>query len=119
MLKKLLLPSAVIYTILLTVVSLITLRDIPSIGTDFDDKLYHVLAYVILTVIWFLAIDQPSNTKTTWKIIMFCILFGIIIEAIQGKVNVNRAGDFLDVGANVIGVFLGAIYCFNIARRLS
>ena len=119
MLRKYALPLALTYTVFLTVVSLITLKRIPRIGIGFDDKLYHVLAYIVLTVLWYFAAKEPKTRKTIIIIGVSCIVFGIVIEAVQGKVNVNRVADLLDVVANVIGVSIGLLYCFYKARRIS
>ena len=107
--RKVYLVLAVLYTLALTVASLITLKGMPELGTDMDDKLYHVLAYMILFIIWCFALSKPIGRKRLIALALYCIAFGIIIEAIQGKVNVNRMADILDVVANIIGVLVGFI----------
>lgn len=109
MLDKLALPLAIAYTILITVLSLITVKDLPDLGTDMDDKILHVGAYFVLIIMWYFGLKQPRDMKSLLKIAVSCVLFGIVIEVIQGKVNINRAADFLDAVANFIGVILGFI----------
>ena len=119
MLKKLALPSAIAYTILLTILSLIKVKDMPEFGTSFDDKLYHILAYVVLTLVWYFVIyDKKTNRKITYLAIA-TIAFGIIIEALQGKLTTHRVGDVLDVVANVIGVLLALTFIFLKKKRIS
>lgn len=117
MLDKLALPLAIAYTIFITVLSLITVKDLPDLGTDMDDKILHVGAYFVLIVIWYFGLKQPKKIETLLKIAVLCILFGIIIEVIQGKVNINRAADFLDAVANFIGVILGFFGLLWLRRR--
>ena len=117
--KRFILILAVLYTIILTVASLITLHGIPKLGTDIDDKLYHVMAYLILFIIWYLTLKQPVSGKQMLYLALSCIAFGIIIEAIQGKVNVNRIGDILDIIANIAGVLIGVVISQKWMHRLS
>ena len=84
-----------------------------------DDKLYHVLAYLVLLVLWYLTLEKPISKRQVTYLALCCIAFGIIIEAVQGKVNVNRMGDILDIVANIIGVLIGVIISQMWIRRLS
>ena len=118
-LKKLALPSAILYTILLTILSLIKVRNIPEFGTNYDDKLYHIIAYVVLTLVWYFAIHYENFNKKIVYLVISCIAFGIIIEALQGKLTTHRVGDILDVVANVIGVLLALTYIILRKKRLS
>ena len=119
MLKRFVLPIAVVYTVFLTVISFISIGDIPNLGTDYDDKIYHIIAYIALTVLWFMTFKAPVIKIKIMYLGLFCVIFGIIIEAIQGKVNVNRVGDLLDVVANIIGVLIGLVYCLKTYKKLS
>jgi len=118
-LKKVALPLAIGYTVLLTILSLISVKGIPEFGTDYDDKLYHILAYFVLTMIWYFAVGQRSNRKQIITLALACIAFGIIIEAVQGKLTVHRVGDLLDVVANLIGVLIAMIYIIKREKKLS
>ncbi|NND53099.1 MAG: VanZ family protein [Flavobacteriaceae bacterium] len=119
MLNKLKLPIAIGYTIILTILSLMTVHNIPSFGTDYDDKFYHILAYFLLTLIWYVAVEQTVTKKGIWQLAFYCCVFGIILEALQGKLTVDRVGDLLDIVANIIGVILAAILVLRRRKRLS
>lgn len=84
----------------------------PEFGTSYDDKLYHILAYIVLTLVWYFAINYKEFNRKTLYLIFSCIAFGIVIEALQGKLTTHRVGDILDVVANVIGVLLALTYIF-------
>lgn len=119
MLNKIKIAIAIGYTILLTILSLISVHNIPGFGTDYDDKLYHILAYFLLTAIWYFAIGGEINKKQIWQLALYCTAFGIILEAIQGKLTVNRMGDLLDIIANIIGVVIATILIIRRQRKLS
>jgi len=112
--KKLLLPIAIIYTIWLTIVSLIDLSGVPSLGSSFDDKIYHLSAYLILAFLW-VTYFKPSKKRHIVLIIFICmILFGVVLELIQHRLNPKRTYDTLDLIANCLGVILGTLIALRI-----
>lgn len=117
--EKLALPAAVVYTLALIVLSLITIDELPDIGTDYDDKIFHVIAYFILPILWYFGLKRPEQISKILKIGLLCAIFGIIIEALQGTVNSNRAGDMIDAVANFIGILLASILLIKLRKRLS
>ena len=48
---------------------------------------------------------------------LFLFLYGIIIEVLQSKITLNRVGEYQDILANVLGIFLGALI-FRYIRKL-
>jgi hypothetical protein len=118
-LKKNALLFAVLYTIGLTIISLISVSGMPSFGTDYDDKFFHILAYFILMMLWYFAAGKNKTNKRIYYISLGCIAFGIIIEAVQGKITLNRVWDFFDIVANIIGILVATLYIFQRKRMLS
>ena len=113
--KKLLFLVAIIYTIWLTIVSLININNVPSLGSSFDDKIYHLVAYFALAILW-VTYFKPSQKKHIRLIIFSClILFGVVLELIQHQLNPNRTYDSYDLIANCFGVMFGTL----IALRLN
>lgn len=112
--KKLLLLVAIVYTIALVIASLVNLSGMPSLGSSFDDKIYHCVAYIGLSMLW-ITYYKPSNKKHI-KFLVFSavVLFGVILELIQHQLNPNRTYDNYDLLANCIGVVIGTL----IASRL-
>jgi|TARA_B110000967_G_scaffold208409_1_gene260495 glycopeptide antibiotics resistance protein len=88
---------------------------IPSIGIEIAniDKGYHSLAYFMLAITWLLAFYKKQKK---YVIVISCIIFGIIIEVLQYTLTTYRTGDYLDVFANSLGVFL-ALVVFNLFFR--
>ena len=65
-----------------------------------NDKVIHLLAFVLLT----LPLSLRPWVKG-WKLGFGCLAFGAAIEIIQPFVN--RSGEWLDLGADAVGIVLG------------
>ena len=91
------------YTLVITVLSLVQLRDIPKLNTGFDDKIVHFLIYAIFCLMWFLSFYSFKIKRSLFAASAFSILFGLIIELIQSQATVYRTGEVLDFFANTIG----------------
>ncbi len=112
MLKTYALLIAVLYSIALTTVSLIQIKGIPDVGISFGDKIFHFLAYSVLIYAWFNTLFFKFKFKKTSAILyaaIFSIVFGIIIEVLQGSVTSYRSSDLYDAIANTLGVLLTAL----------
>ncbi|WP_400075036.1 VanZ family protein [Winogradskyella sp. R77965] len=118
MVKKLFLIVALVYTIWLTVISLVDLKNVPSLGSSFDDKIYHFIAYFGLGYLW--VTYFKSNPKKYIIFIVFTgtIVFGVILELLQHRLNPNRTYDNYDLMANCFGVIIGTLIAsrFNIIK---
>lgn len=115
--KKLALVLLIGYIGLLTFLSLINIVKINSLGSSFDDKIHHFIAYFGLTVLLYLYIEKTTLKYKMLYIILIPILYGIIIEVLQGMLANLRKADFYDVIANTIGVFL-AIIAITLRKKL-
>lgn len=112
---------AVLYTLLISVLSLIQLGKI-SIG-DFNptDKMMHLGAYFILAFVWFFYYlfkkqDNSIKLKMFFYISLVIVLFGILIEVLQGAVTEYRDPDWADILANSIGVLLALGMCLGFLK---
>ena len=113
--KKLLehniLSLAVLATIIIAVLSLTAIPNI-NFGLEIksSDKILHVLAYFTLSTVWFLALQKKmSNLYSRFLLIFSLVIYGIILEVLQGGITNYRTGDFYDVIANTIGVLLAVL----------
>jgi len=108
--KKVLSVSvSVLYTVVLTSVCLMKLNKMPDVGVSFGDKIFHLLAYVLLTFLWaktFFYILKDKKEIVLPYVALFCVVFGIIIEVLQGTITDYRSSDVYDVMANTAGVLL-------------
>tara|TARA_R110000850_G_scaffold199977_1_gene326136 strand:- start:27173 stop:27586 length:414 start_codon:yes stop_codon:yes gene_type:complete len=113
LIKSLLAPKflfvlALTYTIAITVGSLMRSEEIPKIGFEISDKVIHFIAYGFLLVFWFLfALTTFRNTRYIKNLLtaaLFSLVYGIIIEVLQGVMVLSRQADFQDVIANFAGI---------------
>ncbi len=109
MIKKLLLLVAIIYTLTLITASLVSLSGVPSLGSSYDDKIFHFLAYVVLAFLWVTYFKTVKKKNGRVVVFFFLILFGVVLELIQHQVNPKRTYDIYDLIANCIGVSLGTL----------
>jgi VanZ family protein len=73
--------------------------------THISDKVEHVACYAVLSI-WFAGIYP----RTRYAAIAVALLtMGIGVEWAQGAMRAGRESDFLDVVANVTGIFAGLI----------
>jgi VanZ family protein len=102
----------ILYSIALTIVCLIDLNGVIEVKISFGDKIFHSLAYVVLTVLWYYTFfyNLKSNKgKALIYAVVISIIFGIVIEVLQGTVTAYRSSDIIDVFANSFGAILAAV----------
>ena len=101
---------AVFITISILFGSLVKSEFIVVESISVSDKTYHLIAYFLLMLSWLYAFfKKKSFTQYVKYIIIGCIIFGIIIEILQGVTTTYRTSSFLDVVANTFGVVLASI----------
>lgn len=69
------------------------------------DKLEHLLAYAVLTV-WFAGLLERAHYG--WIALALGVL-GLLIEVLQGLMDVGRHADTWDLAANLLGIGLGLV----------
>ncbi len=111
MLKNFVFLASLAYTLTLTAACLIKINTLPT-QVKYGDKIFHCLAYFILALLWYLSCVYKFNfskKRALYYVAIGSIVFGIIIEALQGGLTVYRSADVYDIIANTIGVFLMVI----------
>lgn len=106
---------AVAWTVLITVLSLISFERTPSfmLQLPFKDKIVHFIFYFVFVVLWCFGLHKTDKIK----ILLIAIVYGIIIEILQYVLTENRTADFYDVLANSLGAFL-AFFVFPIIKKI-
>jgi VanZ family protein len=88
------------------------LNKMPDVGVSFGDKIFHLLAYLLLTFLWvntfFLLVKTKKDIVLPY-IALFCVVFGIVIEVLQATITAYRSADVFDVVANTAGVLLAVL----------
>ncbi len=85
------------------IVCLVPGQDLPSTGIS--DKWEHTIAYTVL-ILWFAGIYRRSRYV---RIAAAFVAMGIVIELLQGAMNLGRQCDYRDVIANSSGVVVGML----------
>lgn len=118
---RILLIIAVLYTLLITSLSLMQLGKISLGSFNPTDKMMHLGAYFGLAILWFLyyifkSQEELINKKGFFNISILIILFGILIEVLQGALTEYRDPDWADILANSIGVLLALGTCLGLLK---
>ena len=109
---------AIIFTILVALVSLVSLKDVNLIKTHNSDKYGHFLAYFILSLSWLNVINKrPHKIIINYIIIITLISYGIILEVLQDILTTYRQADLYDIIANSAGVIF-AVILFNKMKKI-
>ena len=105
---------AIFFTISITIGSLVKSDVIAIEIVSISDKTIHFIAYFLLMLSWlYVFFKKKSFSKNVKFIFIGCIVFGIIIEILQGVTTTYRTLSFLDVAANTLGVlFASTVFHF-------
>jgi VanZ family protein len=87
-----------------TVVCLVPGHDLPA-SFELNDKVSHIIGHGALAM-YFAGLVPRRNW---WKIFLYLMIFGAVIEVAQYFMHVGRNGDPRDLLANAIGVSLGLL----------
>ena len=116
--SQLLLPAAILCTVSILVLSISDISSLPKLQISYEDKLYHFVAYFVLNSIWLIALLKKNGyqLKNILLIPFSIVVFGIIIEIIQGSLTDSRAFDVFDILANSIAVVV-SFFCFMLVKK--
>lgn len=116
--KKLFLLAAIIYTIALASILLAPNDGLPYFGTSFEDKIYHLLAYGLLCFLWTKVFLYYGIKKGIVIALVLSILYGTIIEVLQGYLTDTRRSSLGDSIANGVGAIIVSLI-LTIKQRTS
>ncbi|TXD82445.1 VanZ family protein [Subsaximicrobium wynnwilliamsii] len=108
-LKKWALPLLVLYAFALTAGSLVNTGGMPDLGSSFDDKIYHAVAYSIFTILIYNVLKLKNFESRIFIAVVAVLVYGIIIEVLQYLLTTYRTLDGYDILANSIGAILGML----------
>ena len=101
---------AIIWTVLITVASLVSSSAIPKGYLLWNDKIIHFLFYLVFVVLWsFANVKSYLKMKYDLLIVVFAIFYGIIIEVLQSVLTKTREADLFDAFANSLGAIVGFV----------
>ncbi|WP_291116125.1 VanZ family protein [Flavobacterium sp. UBA6135] len=109
----------ILWIIAITLLSLVETDKLPSFEVKNSDKFGHFVFYFLLTFFLFLALPK-QRLSLRFKLLFsfsFSVIYGIIIEVLQGVVTAKRQPEILDVFANTLGSLLAVlVICFLLPR---
>ena len=89
--------------------SLKKIDNIP-IHLSHSDKIYHAIAYFLLGLTWLLSFPKSLlNRNLKYAIVISCIIYGIVVEVLQGTLTTYRTASLLDIIANTVGVIIAML----------
>ncbi|WP_344927128.1 VanZ family protein [Aquimarina addita] len=120
---KYLLPVALLYTGLITWLSLGKIIIPGNIAVQGSDKIGHLLAYFVFTIIWFLFFFYSERQKrrffeSLWISSLAGFLYGILMEFCQAIFTDYRSPDWYDFIANTSGIILSVCVLSVLQKKL-
>ena len=105
---------AIVWTLIITFLSLVSLENGPKLPFSFADKIIHGIIYFTFAISWFIAFTKGKTTPFLSKnavliSVLFAITYGVIIEFMQETLVENRQGDWQDALANAAGAIVAGI----------
>jgi VanZ family protein len=116
-LKNLLLSLAVAFTVFLSIINFVNLKEVPKVGLGFEDKLYHVGAYMVFSFLWAYWTLMRFSTPLLKTVFLLCLAYGVLMESLQQMINPSRTFDLGDLLSNCIGVVIGMVIAAQLSKR--
>ena len=106
------LTVAIVWAIFIAVLHAIPGSDLPNFNLSnlFQiDKLVHAIVFAIGIYLFAIALVVQQNKNFLSYLIVSFVVYGLILEVLQGTIFVERSTDLLDWLADTIGVFIGVL----------
>lgn len=106
------LTAAIVWAIFIAVLHAIPGSDLPNFNLSnlFQiDKLVHAIVFAIGIYLFAIALVAQQNKNFLSYLIVSFVVYGLILEVLQGTIFVERSTDLLDWLADTIGVFIGVL----------
>lgn len=114
---------AIFYNIVITTLFFIPTSGLPSVGGAGMDKVAHVLFFFFLTMLWQLVIFKRRGDKLTIRssilLLGLILIYGTLIEILQGQLTASRTADFFDVVADLVGAGIGVLVFHKVKHLFS
>jgi VanZ family protein len=108
--KRWALALLMVYAIVLLLLSLASLGKLPSLGTSFDDKIGHLGAYFIFTLLIFNFLISSKVKKPSLYAFIIASSYGFLMELLQKRLTTGRQFDLYDALANSFGAVIAIIF---------
>ncbi|MET2983789.1 VanZ family protein [Aureibaculum conchae] len=101
---------AVSFTFIIAFLSLVSLKGVAKINISNSDKIGHLVAYFILGLSWFHVFKKQR--KKWLYITLLLIIYGMVLEGLQGTLTTYRTADLYDEFANASGVLIALLVSY-------
>jgi VanZ family protein len=118
---------AILYLILVTVLLCLPGKAFSSVSADWMeqyhiDKVIHVGIFALLVFLFCNPIQAKGFfnnliVKVYFIIMIVAIIYGLIMEFVQGSFVANRSFDWLDVVADIVGAYIGYSFVKNKIKK--
>lgn len=123
MAKSIFFIAALVYTGVITYLSLINLANTPVKNFGMSDKAMHAGAYFGMAFLWLIfyhfAAPDVRLIKKILIICIFSIIFGIFIEVLQAVLTSYREPDLYDILANSTGAIFAGLFVWLFKEQLN
>lgn len=103
-------------------VCLMKSSSVPSVSIVGIDKIVHIFLHLFFTLLWGIALVKSKRLDSFSKVMRFMFLlslvFGLLIEFLQGYFTTTRSADSTDVLANVLGSFFAIALLYRFKRKI-
>ncbi|MBP6000652.1 MAG: VanZ family protein [Flavobacterium sp.] len=109
---------ALLWTLGVTIGSLVSLNNMPAVSIPGNDKTAHFLFYYVFFILWYFGLTKKCNTNYFSVILAIITLcYGICMEFLQANYTANRHADPFDVVANAAGMLAGFVTVYLIKKN--
>jgi VanZ family protein len=112
-LKNVFFWAALIWTIVIAFLCLVSFNHIPRVGLSNSDKYAHFTFHFVFSGLWFLYFSHRkgnfNKVSTFLMVFLLSFFYGVAIEMMQDLFTETRKADVFDVLANAIGALIGLL----------
>lgn len=112
--------AAVIWTSVITVACLISMRNFDGVDlNEGADKYVHAIFYFLLTFLWYQYARRKftiSGVVLRFRVFLCTFFFGLCIEMAQSLFTNDRSADWHDVIANSSGALISILYFWLVEK---
>jgi len=111
------------YTSLIGWLSLVKIHVPVDVNVKGSDKIGHLLAYFVFTIVWFLFFfyseKRSGKFSGSWiRAAVIAFLFGILMELFQALLTDYRSSEWYDVLANTSGIVFAVFILKMLKNKL-
>ena len=97
--------------------SLLPAKEFPQVSLfEGADKIIHIFLYLGLSVLSCWSLHAEIKHKWYFRVILFAISWGIMMEIFQGSMHMDRSFEYFDILSNSVGALTGVSIFMVVAQ---